>query len=981
MVAPTDLNNITYFRKVKLMLYLLGSILACTGIAQTPVLYNYQSGNGLPSNEVYNVLADKQGYTWFATDRGIARFDGSRFVTFPISRESGDNFVDRLILSPGGRLWIVASGRNLYQFDGKQFLPYFRNSALSAYINRHTNGWILQVGFKDEKPAAFVIRGLGLFQFNSREELERVHPEDGHRRLSYDTSFGLPYYSELYLPDRKKKKENHFYFRDKEYKATASQITCHLRRQDGSLLISFGNKIFEADKKVVQQVELDNMILNLYEDKAGRLWVCSYGHGIFVYPPHKNPSEAKPQVFFPDTRISGIAEDNEGGYWLSSNDKGVLYVPSIATQLTDEVFFTKGEHAQEIGTGDPNTLYVVTSLGRVFRSVNGDPLSFFQKAYPDKVSTVCNDIVYDSLRKIVYFSFSERVFAIQTTTHTTTTYPLASRTILPTEDLFYNLTPIGLMYDIYSPKTIKSLGVLGNFSAFRYSDGTVLTGSDMGLTRIRDKVATPFANHIIRQRVTSIKRLNEHVLVIATLGLGLALIRGDSVSLVPLGRSSSINMVNEIAVSNDTIWAATEGGVVRVFFSGDKPDIHLMDMDDRFLQNNTRRIAVAAGRVYVLAQNRLVSFPTGMDINRIAPPIFLNDILVGDTLQLDPKKSHRFQYTDRRFRFNFNGIAFKAGHLIRYRYRLLGLHNDWYTTAQPFVDYPSLQPGSYTFEVAAVNENGILSPQTATYNFTIPAPFWKKGWFIALLIGLLAITTWWLIRQRARAIQRKNREKELLLAKEQVALSAQINPHFIFNSLNSIQHLILQEDRKSAVLYMAQFSRLMRLSLDNSRKKWVTVSNETELLQLYLELERLRFKDKFLYHLQIQDSLKTGSLLIPAMLLQPFVENAIQHGVNNLSGSNGLITISLQMEGQQLMARIEDNGVGRAKANTLRNETNHVHQSAGMQITEERLRLLCKETRIPWTFAIVDKATETHGTTGTLVSFAMPYIITKQAQT
>jgi two-component system, LytTR family, sensor kinase len=215
----------------------------------------------------------------------------------------------------------------------------------------------------------------------------------------------------------------------------------------------------------------------------------------------------------------------------------------------------------------------------------------------------------------------------------------------------------------------------------------------------------------------------------------------------------------------------------------------------------------------------------------------------------------------------------------------------------------------------------------------------------------------------------------LLLAKEQIALSAQINPHFIFNSLNSIQHLIIQEDRQHAALHMASFSRLMRLSLDNSRKKWVPVKDETELLKLYLELESLRFKDKFVYQLLVDDAVANSSIRIPAMLIQPYVENAIRHGINNLSGKKGMVTVTLHMEGEQLLACVEDNGIGRQKALLLQG-TGKDHLSAGMQITRERLLLLCKETGTPWLFEIIDKQDEAGAATGTLVRFNMPWLKT-----
>ncbi len=956
----------------------MGILLFLGAVAQEPVLYNYKSGNGLPSNEVYNMLPDRQGYMWFATDRGPARFDGSRFVTYSVNDGVGDNFVDRVIQSPGGAVWIIANGRDLYRFDGTRFIAYRYNAQLRALVGSHSMAWLMQVGFRGEEPLVFGIRGYGLVRMTAEGKLVLAPAAYVHQQLAYDTAYGIAYYMDTVGRRSVQKAGATFQFLGKTYPAQTTKTTNCIRRRNGDLLIAYDRYLFSLHNGyVTHTAEYDNIVISLYADREDRLWVCTYGNGARMYAPGQAPGAVEPELYFTDTRVSGVTQDREGGYWFSSQDKGVLYVPSLNMRLLDNPVLAPNEYFQEIGAGDPHAVYAVTSRGRIFRSIDGGPLAFYRQAYRTSLTTVCNDIVYDSLTHNLYCCFSEKIYAINTATGLSVTYPVSSRTVLPRDDSFYTLTQTGIIYDVHRRLGLKIINTLGNFSGIINPDKSIFAGTDKGLLILKDTVLRPFAAGMVRQRVTAIRRLDDGSLVASTLGQGLVLIRGSTVRLLPLGNGNPVNMVNDIVLDHDTVWAATEAGVARIVLAGKDPVIRLMMVDDRFLQNNTRKIACAAGFTYVLAQNKLIVFPGRVVADNIAPPVFMERVLVGDSLECNPAETYAFRHTDRRIRFMFSGIGFKAGRLIRYQYRLNGLHTDWYTTEQPFVEYPSLQPGNYTFEVAAVNECGIVSVQNASYTFTIPAPFWKKAWFMLLMAVLVGLMAWLIIRIRVKQLQQRDREKELLLAKEQVALSAQINPHFLFNSLNSIQHLIMQEDKKNAVMYMAQFSRLMRLSLDNSRKKWVPAGNEMELLKLYLELESLRFKGKFLYHVHVDEVLLSGKLLIPAMLIQPFVENAVRHGVNNLPGEDGLITVTLQLDGQKLVATIEDNGVGRARSAQLRDKT-AVHQSAGMEITEERLRLLCRETGVEWSFMITDKTGADGRPAGTTVQFIMPFIKSTQ---
>jgi LytS/YehU family sensor histidine kinase len=198
------------------------------------------------------------------------------------------------------------------------------------------------------------------------------------------------------------------------------------------------------------------------------------------------------------------------------------------------------------------------------------------------------------------------------------------------------------------------------------------------------------------------------------------------------------------------------------------------------------------------------------------------------------------------------------------------------------------------------------------------------------------------------------------------ALKAQINPHFVFNCLNSIKGFIYERDFKQADKYLDKFSELLRSTLDNSSSSIIPLKDEINYLDNYLQLEKLRFDDRFEYAITIDDHIDSKEALVPAMLLQPYVENSIRHGIGHLENKKGVISISIRRELKQLLCEIEDNGVGREKAISLRNELHTEYQSRGMQLSKRRAELYGIEQEI------IDKKDEQGNATGTIIVLRIP---------
>jgi len=295
--------------------------------------------------------------------------------------------------------------------------------------------------------------------------------------------------------------------------------------------------------------------------------------------------------------------------------------------------------------------------------------------------------------------------------------------------------------------------------------------------------------------------------------------------------------------------------------------------------------------------------------------------------------------------FDYAGISLAEPGRVRYRYRLLGLDDDWlpHTDAR-FASYSGLAQGDYAFEVAAATQGGEWGAPVA-FRFGIEPPFWLRWWFFALCVVGLAGSAYGALRYRALRRQRRERTRQLVLRSrmlqlEQQALNANMNRHFVFNALNSIQYHINRQDRATASRYLSSFAKLIRRNLDASQNDTTTLAEELERLELYLQLEHMRFKDKFRYRIEVMPGVDTGGVRLPAMMLQPYVENSIWHGILPM-GQQGEVAILVEpASAGRVRVRIEDDGIGVERSRASKQGMDGDHISRGIEITKGRADVL-----------------------------------------
>ncbi len=371
------------------------------------------------------------------------------------------------------------------------------------------------------------------------------------------------------------------------------------------------------------------------------------------------------------------------------------------------------------------------------------------------------------------------------------------------------------------------------------------------------------------------------------------------------------------------------------------------------------------GTLYFHAGNKLLRIRPEDYLReaRVQPKLLINEILVNGRQfagTQDPLLQ-RLSRRDNRLTFRYGLLDFTgADKGARVQYRLEGLENEWTDDEHGEATYTALPPGHYTFQVRTLQRN--RQSQIASASFYIHPAFWQTWWarLLALLLVVAVVTI--LVRRRILTIKLKAALKQQMTELESRALRAQMNPHFIFNSLNAIQELVIREDTTAAYQYLSKFSKLLRMVLQHAERSTIPLSDELDMYHLYLALEELRFNHSFCYVIRIDEPLDTEAARIPPMLLQPYLENAIWHGLLYKTGDK-VLDIHFREEGDNIICTITDNGIGREAAMLIRKGKLRPHDDAsrGMGITKQRIALLNKSAGMATAGVVIKDLLDANG--------------------
>jgi ligand-binding sensor domain-containing protein len=366
------------------------------------------------------------------------------------------------------------------------------------------------------------------------------------------------------------------------------------------------------------------------------------------------------------------------------------------------------------------------------------------------------------------------------------------------------------------------------------------------------------------------------------------------------------------------------------------------------------------GLVYGGGRDAMVQFQPdwlshfSVSANTKITEVMVNDSLAPFTENDGGRKKLVLSPEDNSIQVNFDVINYELVGKNLYYYKLSPGNRGWKQSENGHLSFYNLQPGNYLLEVRG--SSTVTGTYTNIDSLEIQViPYWyQSAWFKIAALLLAGALVFGIVRYRFRLVKREAVFNQKIAEMEMTALRAQMNPHFVFNSLNSIENFIMQNDKRQASDYMNKFARLIRMILENSRKEAVPLAKDMEAMQLYIDLEKLRFNYKFEYITDIDQALLDGDYRVAPLLIQPFVENAIVHGLAPCERSGLYLSISIKLHEDRICYTIEDNGIGRSESMTYREKRRTGHRSLGLEITRERIKILNKQRRSDSTLQIVD---------------------------
>ncbi len=497
----------------------------------------------------------------------------------------------------------------------------------------------------------------------------------------------------------------------------------------------------------------------------------------------------------------------------------------------------------------------------------------------------------------------------------------------------------------------------------------------------------------------------------------------DTVFLQALLKEIDFSFSNPRAIADDglSIWITSQNGMLR--YCKDTKQLVVYDMRKGLAHNfcyavhldKQNRIWVSSfGGIHVLDEakdifRQVLRFPTSSymetfgSINESANGQLVfhagNNLFIIDPAILTHSYNTAIPLLLQEFQVNGVSTAWKYGSLpitlhyqqnrIMLRFGLLNFaHNEIYSFSYKLHEkdktwinngnsaellFNSLQPGNYHIQVIATNVSGNAVGKITGIKFTIRPPFWQTWWFRIIALAFIIFLVYLLFKRRLKVVRKKAAIQQQLAELEGKALRAQMNPHFIFNSLNAIQECIVSGKVDAAYYYLARFSKLLRMVLNNSEKDLVSLQEETDMLSIYLQLESLRFKDSFNYHINIGKNIESDIIEVPPLLLQPYIENAIWHGLIHREGEKTLHIDCTEKDGI-LYCSITDNGIGRKKAAEIvaAKLGGERFESKGMKLSEQRIRMMNLQEENNYKVSVIDLVNEEGHSLGTRVIFELP---------
>jgi len=961
---------------------------------------HYSTLDGLPSNTNYQIYQDSHKFIWFTSDAGVTKFDGSNFTSYRKKDGLSSNDIVRIKEDFRGRIWlfsyngavnyiynnIIYNGKNapfLNSLMGKGFILDFftdANHTINFYnwqreiFSLDTNNKVSKqllfsnINYKlplvgnnyDIIKVSFVKRSLPdeLTIWSSTGIYKETIPKE--EITVFDTNLR----SIAVFPVRK----NTFYVKKYSY---------HEQADSYELLKVTGN--FQKEKI---ELTFDALkIKSVLEDSEGFLWIAAYDEGLFCLQNNKVIRH------FDIKEALGLLQDHEQNIWVSSQSDGIYVINHDLLEQNhfDPTFFDN--HGVQLLCDFPGTGIWCANSKAAFLLKNN---ILFSLPVPKDVQPV-NLLYLFKDQTLMLGTISSRLYTFKDITLKTTSKEIGYR-----KRMSYNL----LAKKIIDDRSGYVTAIFDQNNILFTS--TINQVSNSGFKKISERINNAYynldnelvinakKNYLFRanklELYPDLSRFNGTIIsdhLVIDDDAELFNIDGDSLYILIDHKFYNLTdafdmpvdmQINKILYKDSTLYLSTLKDIfvchnpLRVL-SGDTLQIQPLNISF----NNINDILIHNDSLYIATEDGLtIIAEKSIAKSRSIPPIpYLRSITINDKIFSLPDQELKLTGKNK-IQLSFGCISYSSSAVI-YSYMLDGSENKWTVGSGSSINlvYQNLPRGHYVFKLRARKSNsGWSKPLKLIITIKPTLIEYPAFWAFAVLIaaGLIFLV---IFRIRSQKMKRVEINHQLIVM-EQMALQSMMNPHFIFNSLGSIQNFLLKNKGREAVIYLTQFAQLIRQNLNAVNTPMIILEEEVDRLRNYLDLEKKRLDYKFDYSIEVEARFEEDRIYIPSMLIQPIAENSIWHGLATLK-QNGFIKIRIQeYSPKSLKILIEDNGIGVRKSNEYSAKNSH-HKHLGMQIIEKRLYLLSKKYNTK-TGINYSEGNPNQNNPGTIVELILPFI-------
>lgn len=974
-------------KQIRITLLVVLLVCMLKGMAQTRVYKNYDVQDGLAGSIVHYGMQDSKGFMWFATDQGVSRFDGANFESFTTDDGLPDNEIFRLSEDSMGRVWgICYNTKPFYIYHSKVYNG--NNDTLIKQIgggdlvfrnvvtDRQGRVWLLGGNL-------YVIDGYTVSKFNS---IVKGVPGSGVGYIG--NKFCITTVKGIYEANLTGGKLQYKPFNETLIAEASSPLylnnSCYVFE-----IVSGGPAIqqctFNQNKKVLlSSFGIKDVVLNciVYNPTDSSIIISAGIKGLKAFTTNFDPLP-DPFSYLPgNTSYSYVCYDNEGNIWVTSLGSGVFFIP----------FNKKILYTNKASQGNNNVTSVFKfNNGAVIAGFDYSHYGVLQKdslipCYTTTKSFARSRIVRQCLvdSNTLLLGADEGLYTINKNS------PLSCSSIplVGIKNLCFEGEDSALVATfVIAARIIKkdkqylvdTLWVGRSTAISKGKDGKIWIGTLGGLYTVSNGKVEKYETYkeLSNLRITDLSCDKYGNIWVATHQRGVFIITPNTIVEIDKSNGLASNTCVRLYREADSImWVCSNHSLGKIVVSGNGkqqkfavqlpaewPGNKAFSVNDVFVDNDNIWLATANGLLQI---ERTINKTT------IAPSVYITSFKTADSVY-NYENPVTLKYFQNDPQIVFIGISHSSNGNITYKYVLdADSPSDTVYTSNATLNISALSPGDYSLKVWARNAFGIWSKAPAVMPFTILPPFWQTWWFIGLLALLLLLIIIIAFRWRVNIFRKREHEKTTINKRiaevELQAIKAHMNEHFIFNSLNSIQNYINQNNTEAANYYLSNFGKLIRRTMDISTMQVITLEDEINYLNTYLILEKMRFDDAFVFKI-VNETIgaTTDEILLPSMILQPYVENAIRHGLRYKEEGNGKLDIIFSVEGDFLVCTIDDNGIGRKKAKELKSKTHVEYQSKGISLSEDKIYLFNTVHQSNIRSEIIDKTDGTGKALGTLV--------------